>query len=79
MAEVVAFDESPLGEYLREIGAGEALVVEDPPAVRHVAATDECGSGTAAAAGHPALAALLCGKVACMLAESGHLAERFTP
>ncbi|KAJ1718540.1 hypothetical protein LPJ61_006577, partial [Coemansia biformis] len=31
MAELVVFEDSPLGEYLREVGAGETLVVEDSP------------------------------------------------
>ncbi|KAJ2708412.1 hypothetical protein H4R19_004758 [Coemansia spiralis] len=76
MAALVAFDESPLAEYLREIGAGEALVVEDPqPSLDIVSERVD----SSVAVDRPAVAALIHDQVVCMLAESGHLAERFTP
>ncbi|KAJ2582257.1 hypothetical protein GGH95_001635 [Coemansia sp. RSA 1836] len=101
MAEVVAYEDSPMAQYLQEINASEALVAEDkPPAANNAA--DKSSMSTIAAEcslphewlklltarafnsqdtlGVPALTTKeMHARIARTLAESGLVAERYTP
>ncbi|KAJ2785052.1 hypothetical protein H4R18_000760 [Coemansia javaensis] len=96
MAELVAFEDSPLGQYLHEVGAGEALVADCSPAEQHEDAEGgratwtawllQCSGravrvafGTSRAALDAAAAPEVWAAVARILADSGHMADRYTP